>query len=1548
MKKLNRLFATFCAVLCVGSLSAQTWTAPVIGQELKSVNSNTELYMYNVKADAFASSGMSWGTHAIVKELQNGDSKLSADVHRCRVSKSTNGQLQILLNEAKYLGGGGPNSTNDCWVDHGSNNVYIYNEVSDNVYTLKPTTATNDSYLDCSWAYGGHITFSTTNGYGNTEWAFVLRSDITNGKYLLYKAKKEMYDIYTALKAAGHDETYATALATANKAYVASNATAASVNAATKVLLAEVSPALSNKFFAVNSLFNNPDMRGYGDDTDWGNGLNAFADGIFESWHSAETITQKQTGLPNGFYTVVFLGMYRQDGSDAAPTLTLSSGSNKSSANLKSLAEIDFGNCSGGNKWTGANKPDNTYSAGEALAHTDAGVKIENFVVENGELTITVAMPSTSQWLLCQGFQIYYKAESLEEYANLFHAAKTAAEAFGDDELNDYAAGVISAALSNASNEQLDKKWYQERTKELNDAVAIANTLVASYTNFRTLLNTSDNILNNSIELEEGARDTFAAIVNAAKTNVESATTTDLINREYNAIEAARQTYVQKADPTNNISFDYTFKITNPNFDNGTNGWDCESNAQNKNTATNKTNGIITGAFFENWNGEVFTGSIYQNISGLPSGNYLLKVAAFGNGAYVFANSESTEVTTTDGAWYEVNVAVNGGNLTFGIKNEKSTNWMGIDNASLYYYGFDVATAQNGIVSLKSQAEALATRPMDAEILHALNDAIANADATIDTRNELNATIETLNQAIEKAKASIADYEMIAKSIAKANSIHTSIAETYQAQYDNRSFTESPESIFQSLEVATYNYVRNTFPYDVELLKADGWNSKGTNTAAGTFSNEHWSGETREYKNQQDGDNWGWSAQSWSIDFEQSVTLPAGEYVFKVAGRKSTEATLELTATIGETVLGAVNDFPSSNNSRGINKAGDTSFDANDPKGFANNGNGFGWQWRYVKFALTTEATVKIAVHAETNAVHQWVSFGDYTLHMNEAAYLETNKEGLVAPTTVAEALIGSKPMGKDEISIIQNALEMPVTTGAELKAKIDALNSAIANAQAWVPKYNEAKTSLIAALEHFETDYNNAEYGPFEHMCKSRWDTVINMVQAAAIAKDVTDSYAGFESAATNLVTALDAASISANEYVTLSKAIEDTKIEGDNWGEQPFQKPLSAKENINATKAQAQIAYNEAIVDGDDITSIINSLHTAINDIELNAPEEGQRFYIKVATKGHNQYGNAILTTLNQTEVNNPTGYEFNACNSIKEYLNQTFTFTQIEGNLYSISIERAEGTAFLTYGSINGSAAEWSKSQIQATTDETKKGVFKIVATNDNGVLKIYNTESNSYIDCLNDGSIFTDASISYEEFCVEPASENEVTLSLPATGWATLILPFYAELPEDIAAYSCEEINGDTLILKKVKDSIIKANTPYIILGEENEYTFSGYGLAEKDSYQNGLLIGTYTDYQTTSNSYTYVLQDNEGNAVFNLVDEENHPVIEAYHCYMTCAGSGYTSIFITGSGDDATNINHSGFTINNEGLIIYDIMGRKVSTMEKNNIYIVNGKKVIVK
>ena len=833
------------------------------------------------------------------------------------------------------------------------------------------------------------------------------------------------------------------------------------------------------------------------------------------------------------------------------------------------------------------------------------------------------------------------------------------------------------------------------------------------------------------------------------------------------------------------------------------------------------------------------------------------------------------------------------------------------------------------------------TGKMNATVQSTLNEKKDAAEAASAEENEIDelSTIATeLNEAIIAANASIAEYEKIAGYIAKANTIDGSIAADVQTQYDNGTLDKA-EPVFQALEVATYNYVTSNFTYEVALKNT--WNSNGTNTAAADFNNEHWSGETRSYKNQQDGDNWGWGAQSWSIDFDQEVTLPAGEYVFKVAGRKSEGTTLELVVTKEETTLGTVEDFPSSNNTKGINKAGAASFDPEDPEGFANNGNGYGWQWRYVRFELNSESTVKVAVHAETNAVHNWVSFGDYTLQMTEETYLAANMGGLDAPMAAAQALVGTKPMGAAEDEALQDAIDMPVTTGAELKAKIDALNTAVANANAWIPKYNEAKAPLVAALERFEADYNDAQNGALNHMNKDRWATAIEKAQAAAVAKDVTDSYEGFESAAGNLNDALDAATVSINEYASLKAAIDEanTLYGGNDWGSEPFQKPESAKDGLNTAKDEAQAAYDAAEVDGEGVTAVIESLNTNISAVVLNAPEEGQRFYIKVATEGHAKEGNAILATLGATSANNPTGYGLNTDNVAKGYLAQAFIFTQVEGNLYNISIERPEGTVYLTYGSLNESAAGWKNQQIQATTDAEKKGEFKIVPTGKNGILKIFNTVDNNYLDCQGGGAIYTDTGIENEEFAFELATEHSVTLNVSPAGWATLILPFNAEIPEGVTVYGSDMIDGD--LLKLSEAGSIVANTPYLVNGTEGTYNFSGYGLAEKDSYAdaNGF-VGTYVDYATTVGDY--VLQK-QGNAVaFYIVGESAQPTVKPYRCYLTAPASEIKAFFIFDDG--ATGINGVD-AADAEIEAIYTVNGVKVNSLQKglNIVKMSNGK-----
>ena len=1603
MKKLNRLFAILIAVLGVGSLSAQTWTAPVIGQDLKDVNDNTELYMYNVKADAFASSGMSWGTHATVKELQNGDSELSADVHRCRVSKPTDGQLQIMLNEKKWLGGNLSN-TNDCWVDFGSNNVYTYKEVSDNVYTLKPTTATNESYLDCAWAYGGHITFSATNGYGNTEWAFVLRSDITNGKYLLYKAKKEMYDIYQALVEAGHDGTYADALATANAAYTASNATAATVNAATKVLLKAVAPALSSKYFAANSLFNNPDMRGFGDDTDWGNGLNAFANGIFESWHSAETITQKQTGLPNGFYTVVFLGMYRQDGGDAAPTLTLTSGNKSAKANLKSLAEIDFGVIDGAGKlndWTEnwvSNKPNSTYSAGEALAHTDAGVKVENFVVENGELTITVAMPSGSQWLLCQGFEIYYKAESLDEYANLFYAAKAAAEAFNAEDLNTAAANQISAALSAAATEQVNKEWYQTRTEELNAAVALANEVKAPYANFKSLITLCKSTLNNSEEFEAGAANAFTTAINTAKDNVASATTAGDINAAYNAVEEARRVYIQKADPLNGELFDYTFMIANPGFDNGTNGWDCESPAQNKQINSNKTNGVITGSFFENWNPSNFTGTISQSISGLPSGKYLLKVAAFGTGANVFANNEQVEVTSGEGVWYEVEVAVSEGNLTFGIKNENATNWIGIDNASLYYKGFDVETAKNGISSLISQAESLVAEPMNKDMLAGLNETIGDAREILNvaypTRKELNAMMEELNQAMDNANASIAEYEKIASYI-NMTAKFTDVS-TYQQKYHDGLFAnDEVESVRQELNVIRFTAASTDFANDIEVT---GWTGSmgGKNTGG-----QHWDGTTGENATKYyDNNSWGGASHSTTT----SITLPKGTYVLKAALRSHEKTTMTLTV-----LDQVVNVNGKGDTGYGIDTEGKANF--SEDGDYANEDKGRGWEWEFVKFQLTEETEVTLKVECNYNGEFGWASFSDITLWMDDATYITVNSNVIKASLATAQALVNTKPMGTNENTALMTAIaqaEKTFSTPDELDNALEALNAAIAEANAWVSKYNEGKTLLVAALERFESEFNDGENGALRFIPEQNWKNILNAVMVVAEAKDKLDDYSNFAQAANKLHAAMDAVFAIYNEYKMLEDNTELIKnadcTSNDSW------------------EGNGRTTYNDQHWSGTTRTYFAqNHENGAARSQTITLPKTGS-YLLKVAvraveatsyveflingtsykTKGaHGHIGGTIATDGTEWE-NVETGIKAG-----KTFANDNKGFGWVYTYIY-FNAKAGDNTIAINLSNCNsgreancggmelyylrpnyvveeenivkhyGKFAE-AINAICTTHDVTNATLTNnnIITTNPNTLIIANKDQVNNQNNVIVEGAA---ASLVLAEGYTFNSTTDFTAATLKyarefSNNWLTVCLPFNYTIPKGVTVETLTEINtGEKTFTFEAISETMKANTPYIIKNSTGTATlFASLSNAEVEATPEAMevivdgvgaeFVGTYTT-KTSTELMEIANDEAKYDILFFGTDGQlyylSHGIttknitFKPFRAYIRVPKGEID----WNDGQQARALHRAPGTTDIDMLesidngqqttVIYDLMGRKVETMEKGGMYIVNGKKVIVK
>jgi hypothetical protein len=586
---------------------------------------------------------------------------------------------------------------------------------------------------------------------------------------------------------------------------------------------------------------------------------------------------------------------------------------------------------------------------------------------------------------------------------------------------------------------------------------------------------------------------------------------------------------------------------------------------------------------------------------------------------------------------------------------------------------------------------------------------------------------------------------------------------------------------------------------------------------------------------------------------------------------------------------------------------------------------------------------VNIAVNAVATTNHQWISFCDATVQMTEETYLEANRGGLDAPTAAANALVDSKPMGTAQSQALRDALDLPVTTGAELLAKIAALNAAVANANAWVVEYNNAKAPLVAALERFEADYNDAQNGALNHMNKDRWATVIEKAQAAAVAKDVTNSYEGFAIATENLVAALDAATVSVGEYAELKVAIDaaGTLYNSANWGDAAFQKPIDAKEGINTSKATAQAAYDAAEVDGEGVTAVKESLNNTVNGIVLNAPEEGQRFNIVMSYAGWEHDGKAV--TYLAGGRNDAGLYNIQYYAAPNANYAQAFTFTAVAGqpDCYTLSMTDVDGNErYVCTGVIYGGNA----SQIRTTTDDSKALAVKVIATATEGIHQLWNTEANNYIGGQDAGFYTTN---NHTTFRLQEAQKAEVTLNITDAGWATLILPFNAEIPDGVTVYESKEFVEEEFVRLEEAETIV-ANTPYLIEGAKGKYNFSGYGLAVKDVYEdaNEMFVGTYVDYVTVGGEY--VLQQLDGKVAFYQVGDSK-PTVKANRCYLIAEANNAKAFFFFD--DEATGINGvdaAGAEIE----AIYTVNGAKVNRLQKglNIVKMSNGKtqKVFVK
>ena len=711
----RKLFLLLCALLTtVGTWAQGTWNAPEVpGVDLSTWDNSAKVYIYNVEADAFVAAGMNWNTNAISTRLTNGDLAASSP-HSASVTV-TGSTIKMVMdaNTGRAVGTNGGDF--DCWIDfdHNQDWTFAASAKYTNAYTLV-NTAYAGKKLDVAALYGGKLTIS--NGKGFYDWAFIPVTSITDGSYLKFKEKKAMYGVYQALVSSGKTSTYAEALETANAVYTNASATPAALRAATRALIIAVADGIESRIDAT-SLFTNADMVGATSTTDWGTSI-SLSWATFERYHATHTLTQGQTDVPNGLYDVDFHGFYRQDGSDAAPVLTVNNGSSNQSSNvveMRTMASTWACNTNGNNNWRdqGGNVvPDGQKSAGQGLAYEGTVSSVNDVPVKGNSLTISTTVNSTTQWFIWQGYRIYYKGPVNVALYKQVVEKKGIAEELLPTAPSETSANLLNAAIEEADplTPNSDEEDLTKAFEDLNAAISFANESGEYYTAFNTL-KTAANALVDVPNDNAEANTTLATAISNQTTAIGAATTISGLNAVINTLKTAMITYASIANPVGEGNkFNLTFMMVNPDVTSFASwtpytnvpGWDSDQADGNRQVMHNDGVACVKGdAFFEYWsetpkaNGEF---ALYNTVEDLPEGTYEINCYALAtaNGyasatvskVYFYANDTEGSLISSDVLTSASISFVNNAqqDVKIGLKpmTGNTFRWMGIGYVELY------------------------------------------------------------------------------------------------------------------------------------------------------------------------------------------------------------------------------------------------------------------------------------------------------------------------------------------------------------------------------------------------------------------------------------------------------------------------------------------------------------------------------------------------------------------------------------------------------------------------------------------------------------------------------------------------------------------------------------------------------------------------------------------------------------------------------------------------------------------------------------------------
>ena len=474
-----------------------------------------------------------------------------------------------------------------------------------------------------------------------------------------------------------------------------------------------------------------------------------------------------------------------------------------------------------------------------------------------------------------------------------------------------------------------------------------------------------------------------------------------------------------------------------------------------------KTLGVSVG-----WGGAV----TYQSAAiTLPAGVYTLKVYAYNNlsgvtqftskfgfvpteGAatmskkesFAYATWEEDKVTFTLNEATEGKIQVGGQAISGGSGNNAKVFF---DNITIEYLSFLAGAKAAWDDAVTAAEDAKTTNPnVVGSELTALNAELAKAEPT---------TVEgyeTATEAIEAATATFTDakanYDALVAEIAYAKTIGiaSETADDYAATSESTAATALTST--QNLKVLEYTTINAAYANEVSSLLGE-WNKGNYDTTSG----QGYTGSETYFDK--------WSGSATDLTSSATVTLPAGKYVVKVAGRGVSTTTMNLSVKVGE--ADAVNTpfLMNGDTGKGIDTAGATNF--SEEGSYSNNNIGRGWQYRYITFEADGSSEITIAVNGHLNN-GTWQSFYAPVLLCNDATYATVQ---LIAAKAELQAAIDAAPAVMTE-NIGTGAFQFAEAGVNTYAAALETAQAAHDAAEATVSSIEAAKTALATAIETY------------------------------------------------------------------------------------------------------------------------------------------------------------------------------------------------------------------------------------------------------------------------------------------------------------------------------------------------------------------------------------------------------------------------------------------------------------------------------------------------